>query len=138
VLDALLLATALYTSSPTDHGDHRAVSISRSAQSRWHDSGAIQVWKGVPTRIRALSLCIRMHESIRAGHYKANNQSGASGAYQFMPDMWKGNALYTPGAKAYAHMKPSSAPPWVQDAVFIHSIRHGGIKAWHGTWCPGT
>ena len=30
------------------------------------------------------------------------------------------------------------APPRVQDAVFIHSIEQGGIKAWHGTWCPGT
>jgi hypothetical protein len=138
VILSLLLTTALYASSPADHTDHRAVSVSRSAQARWHDSGAIKVWKGVPTHIRALSLCIRSHESIRAGHYKANNRSGASGAYQFMPSTWRGNALFTPGAKAYAHMRPSSAPPAVQDAVFIHSIQRGGIKAWHGTHCPGT
>ena len=88
-------------------------------------------------------MCIRHHESIRAGHYRARNASGAGGAYQFMPSTFAGNARYTVVngkhiARAYAHTNPSRVPAFIQDAVFIHAIRHGGIKAWHGTWCPGT
>ena len=136
MFEALVITAALALPA-TNNNDHRQQSPSRSSTSRFLDSGAA-VWDHTPVWIRNLSLCIRRHESLHAGHYKANNRSGASGAYQFMPGTWRGNALFTPGAKKYAHGRASSAPAAVQDAVFIHSIRHGGIRAWHGTWCSGT
>jgi hypothetical protein len=135
MFDALVMTAAL--ALPADGSSSRHQQSSHSQSARWMDSGAA-VWNHTPVWIRNLSLCIRKHESIRAGHYRANNRSGASGAYQFMPSTWRGNALYTPGARKYAYGRPSSAPAAVQDAVFIHAIQHGGIHAWHGTWCSGT
>jgi muramidase (phage lysozyme) len=107
------------------------------------DSGHAVWWK-TPRWIRDLGLCIRRHESINAGHYKADNgTSTASGAYQMIQATWDGNARYARWkghyvARPYVGKPASSAPQWVQDVVFIHSIERGGIKAWHGTWCPGT
>ena len=140
----LLITTALaMPSDPVALGggqrpsEHRVVSVSRSEQSRWHDSGVISVWDGVPTWIRSLGMCIRQHESHH--NYKARNRrSSAAGAYQYLFGTWSGTARWVKIAKPYAHKPASSAPPHVQDAVFIHSIQHGGIKAWRGTWCPGT
>jgi hypothetical protein len=122
---------------------HRVEAPSRGGVGRWGDSNVASVWNGVPLRIRSLGMCIRHHESIRAGHYRARNRSGAGGAYQFMPRTFAGNARYTVVngkyiARPYAHTNPSQVPAFVQDAVFIHAIRHGGIRAWHGTNCPGT
>jgi hypothetical protein len=109
---------------------------------QWHDSGHTKVWHGKPKWIRDLGYCIRRHESINAGHYKARypnrRVSTAAGAYQMIQSTWTGNARYTPLAKPWAHKPASAAPPYAQDAAFIHSIEHGGIKAWHGTNCPGT
>jgi muramidase (phage lysozyme) len=108
---------------------------------RWMDSGH-NVWNAAPRWIRDLGLCIRKHESISAGHYNAENPiSTASGAYQFLDGTWQGNAKWTKVNGKYVargYARASDAPSWVQDAVFIHSIKGGGIKAWHGTWCPGT
>lgn len=133
----MTIAVLLITAGPALAND-RDPSPSRGQSNRWLDSGVSRVWNHAPQWIRDLGLCVRKHESIRVGHYTANNPSGASGAYQFMPSTWRGNARYTPGAQQYANSRPSSAPPWVQDAVFVHAIQQGGIHAWHGTWCPGT
>jgi hypothetical protein len=103
---------------------------------RWHDSGA-HAWKGVPGWIRNLGLCIRRHESIHVGHYRAKSPtSTASGAYQMLNVFWRGNARWFVSIHRYPTAK--SAPMWAQDMAFINSIRHGGIHAWHGTYCHGT
>lgn len=107
----------------------------------FQDSGH-RVWLGTPRWIRELGLCIRRHESWTAGHYRAHNgTSSASGAYQFLDSTWQGNAKWAKwnGVRVAARYRAANrAPEWVQDVVFIHSIRHGGIKAWRGTGCPGT
>ena len=102
---------------------------------RYQDSNG-EVWKGVPKWIRELSLCIRKHESLNMGHYEAENpNSTASGAYQMIYAFWHGNAKWVPIAKRYAKGPAGNAPAHVQDAVFIHSIRNGGVLAWKGTSC---
>ena len=112
---------------------------SRSVANRWHDSGSTRVWRGVPLWIRSLSLCVRRHESMQAGHYTAHSgHSSAAGAYQFLRATWQGNARWTPLAKPWAHTTADRAPAWAQDAVFIHAIRGGGARAWSGTGCAGT
>jgi hypothetical protein len=102
---------------------------------RYQDSNG-EIWKGVPKWIRELSLCIRKHESLNMGHYEAENpNSTASGAYQMIYAFWHGNAKWVPIAKRYAKGPAGNAPAHVQDAVFIHSIRNGGVLAWKGTNC---
>ena len=114
---------------------------SRSAASRYMDSGH-DVWGDTPRWIRDLSLCIRKHESLTAGHYKAHNgTSSAAGAYQFLDGTWQGNAKWAKWRGEYVARKykaANHAPAWVQDVVFVHSITNGGIKAWRGTGCAGT
>ena len=110
--------------------DERVVSTNR-----YQDSNS-DVWKGVPKWIRELSLCIRKHESLNMGHYEAENPtSTASGAYQMIYRFWHGNAKWVPIAKRDAKGPAGNAPARVQDAVFIHSIRNGGVLAWKGTSC---
>lgn len=112
----------------------------KSQPNKWMDSGHA-VWQSAPKWIRDLGLCIRKHESIRSGHYNAENPiSTASGAYQYLDGTWVGNNKFTKvnGKRVPQYAHASSAPKWVQDAVFIHTIKHGGIKAWHGTHCSGT
>jgi hypothetical protein len=134
MLEALAVAALLHL--PTDH---RTPQPSRSVVNRFMDSGDPRVWRGVPTWIRSLSLCIRRHESIRAGHYRAHNgHSSAAGAYQMLTPLWRGAARWTPLAKPWAHLSANRAPAYAQDATFIHIIRGGGIHAWRGTGCPGT
>lgn len=138
MLDALLVATALtmpIDRTLSDRGERPVVVVSQEDQARWHDSGNVNVWKGVPEWIRSLGMCIRAHESHH--NYNAENPiSSASGAYQYIDSTWRGVSEWVDGADKYP--RASSAPPHIQDKVFIHTIRHGGIRAWHGTWCPGT
>lgn len=109
--------------------------------SRYMDSNHA-VWSDTPRWIRDLSLCIRRHESINAGHYDAaNKSSSARGAYQMLSTTWLGNAKWAKWRGKYVargYASADQAPAWVQDVVFIHSIQQGGIKAWRGTGCPGT
>lgn len=110
------------------------------SQVRYQDSNH-EIWETVPKWIRELAECIRQHESRH--NYRAENGgphggSSAAGAYQFLQGTWTGNAKWVRIAKPYAHKPASHAPKYVQDAVFIHSIKHGGIKNWNGTYCPGT
>jgi muramidase (phage lysozyme) len=94
--------------------------------------------------VRDLGLCIRKHESINVGHYNAENPvSTASGAYQFIQATWDGNAKWAKFAgryvaREYVGKPASAAPAGVQDIVFVHAIKQGGIRAWYGTNCPGT
>jgi hypothetical protein len=136
MLAPVILATALIL---TPHHAPAAQPDLAKVPNKWQDSGARAVWHGKPKWIRDLGLCIRNHESIEAGHYRAENPtSTAAGAYQFLQSTWTGNAKHTPLAKPWAYKPASAAPPYAQDAVFIHSIEHGGIRAWRGTGCPGT
>lgn len=136
MIDAMVTAVAM--ALPAD--EHRQVAPSRGA-ARFMDSNH-PAWVGEPRWIRELSLCIRRHESIEAGHYDARNpSSSAAGAYQMLSATWQGNAKWAKwNGKFVARGYDSAdqAPAWVQDVVFIHSIKHGGIKAWKGTGCPGT
>lgn len=79
---------------------------------------------------------------MNAGHYAAHNgSSSAAGAYQFLDGTWRGNAKWTKVRGVFvarAYRAANHAPAWVQDAVFIHSVRHGGLSNWAGTNCPGT
>lgn len=133
MMDSIVLATAVAAGPvPAD----RQAQHSSTVTNQWHDSGT-NAWKGVPRWIRNLGMCIRHHESIHAGHYRAKNPtSTASGAYQMLNVFWRGNARHFISIKRYPTAK--SAPAWAQDMAFINSITHGGIRAWHGTYCPGT
>ena len=75
--------------------------------------------------------CVRRHES--GGDYTAKNPSStASGAYQFLDSTWR-----TVSAQAGHGGYPSarSAPPWVQDAVALHTLNTVGKSPWNGTGC---
>lgn len=109
------------------------------SSTQWGDSNH-PVWQSAPGWVRSLGKCIRAHES---GHdYKAENPtSTAAGGYQMLVKMWRGNAKWAKWQGKYVargYAEASDAPKWVQDVVFVHSIKNGGIKHWHGTWCPGT
>jgi len=111
----------------------------RGLAGRYLDSNVPAVWDGVPHRIRVLWLCIRMHES--RSYTGENPVSTASGAGQWLLSTWTGlkrwvkvNGVYV--ARQYREAK--DAPAWVQDAAFIHVERHGGLRMWRGTGCPGT
>lgn len=150
MIEALAIAAVLTVNNPTppEVSSHREVSVSRSVPNRWQDSGVTKVWADTPRWIRDLGLCIRRHESINSGHYKAQNGgphggSTAAGAYQMIQSTHDGNAKWTRVggkyvARKYVGRPASDMPQWIQDATFIHSIEHGGIKAWAGTGCPGT
>lgn len=106
---------------------------------RYQDSGH-DIWDTAPRWVRELGACIRQHESRH--DYRAHNAtSSAAGAYQFLDSTWQGNAKWAKHQGKYVakqYEAANHAPPAVQDAVFIHSISQGGIRAWHGTGCPGT
>ena len=135
-----LLVVALHVTPERGERPKRTPAV---GQNRWHDSGDIRVWKGVPRSARDVWLCIRRHESIEAGHYRAVNGAGSSatGAGQWLLGTWSGIKQWVKVdgkfvARPYRQAK--DAPPWVQDAAFVHVWRHDGLSMWHGTWCPGT
>lgn len=109
----------------------------------WQDSGH-EVWRTVSTGVRDVGMCIRRHESINAGHYRAVNperNTTAAGAYQMLTGFWQGNARWAKWKGKFVargYSTADAAPPWIQDVVFVHSMKRGGIKAWRGTGCPGT
>ena len=85
--------------------------------------------------IDVFARCVRNHESVNAGLYKALNKgSGASGAYQFLDSTWA-NVSRRAGYPGYA--KAMYAPPSVQDAVFRWTVLHdaGHQLHWKGTNC---
>jgi hypothetical protein len=108
-------------------------------ENRWHDSGNIRVWRGVPRHARDIWLCIRRHESIEAGHWRASNPySSASGAGQWLDSTWRGVARWVKVDGVYvarSYSRAKHAPAWVQDAAFVHVWRHNGLSMWAGTHC---
>jgi len=83
--------------------------------------------------------CVRQHESDRTGGwpftggYSAQNpRSSASGAYQFIDSTWR-TAAARAGHPGYSRAK--YAPWYVQDAVALYTINHGGRSHWRGTGC---
>jgi len=131
MLPDLILTLALHSgerhAAPTD------------APNRWRDSGVHRVWDGVPTHARDIWACIRRHESIEAGHYRAaNRSSSATGAGQWLLSTWTGVKRYVKVDGRYVarqYRQAKDAPPWVQDAAFIHVWRHNGLRMWAGTHC---
>ncbi len=135
-----LLSLALVILPPAEQTKSHGVSITR-VESEWRDSGVQEVWNKTDDWVRDFGLCVRRHESLNAGHYKANNPtSTASGAYQFLQSTWDGNARWATVAGQrvavrYVGKPASSAPDWIQDAVFVHSVNNGGVLNWRGTNC---
>ena len=77
--------------------------------------------------------CVRSHESINAGLYRAQNPtSTASGAYQFLDSTWRRVA---PKAGFPGYSRAIHAPPRVQDHVALWLYNNGGRSAWNGTGC---
>lgn len=142
MLDALLLSAALY--APANHGPDpdRLVRPSRGGAGRYMDSNVYSVWKGATHTERMVWLCIRNHESRHSGHYTAENPSStAAGAGQWLNGTWDGLKKWVKvDGKFVARQydEASDAPAWVQDAAFRHVYKHGGLRMWHGTGCPGT
>ena len=137
------LAPAVVTTATTDRQsdtDRYLASqrASRGGAPRWGDSGHPR-WNNVPAWTRVFGLCVRRHESLTAGHYRAENPiSSASGAYQFLDSTWRGIAYWTKWRGEYVarkYSRASYAPAWVQDLVFLHSVMRGGQRHWSGTGC---
>ena len=134
MIESLIVSAALVV-LPNNITDQVAT-VATSVVNTYYDDSGHRVWRDTPPWIRDFGRCVRHHESYHSGHYRANNPtSTASGAYQFLDGTWSGNAKYMKGAKKYAHLPASSAPPWVQDKVFIHSVERGGQSNWNGTNC---
>lgn len=135
MIDQLLLAAALVLPA-----DDRTPPPSRGVSNRWHDSGVFEVWDGVPKWVRDVLMCVRAHESHHA--YTAHNPtSSAAGAYQYLTATWQGTAKWARMRGQYIarqYATADKAPAWVQDRVAIHTVLNGGLRAWHGTGCPGT
>lgn len=145
----VLVSGVVFAVLPLQHAvaesEWRVQRPSRGGAGMFLDSNVPSVWAGVPDRVRAIWLCIRKHESINAGHYSARypdrRVSSASGAGQWLRSTWLGVARWVRVdgvfvARPYA--EAALAPAWVQDAAFVHVYRHGGLRMWRGTGCPGT
>jgi len=141
MLPDLILTTALMVSAGSPDVDRQwAVQRpNRGGAGRYLDSNMPEVWQDVDTWIRQFGLCVRTHESIEQGHYKAHNgTSSAAGAYQMIDSTWRGNAKWTKVGGVYVargYRAANHAPAWVQDSVFIHSVQNGGMMNWKGTGC---
>jgi hypothetical protein len=138
--------TATHSAQDAQDRADQAARASRQGQRGgsvyWLDSGYKPVWSRVSSYARGVWKCIREHESISAGHYRAENPySTASGAGQWIDSTWRGVAHWVKVDGRYVARKYSRAayaPAWVQDAVFVHVYRHGGLSMWSGTYCAGT
>lgn len=132
------IAPAQAVTRPPGHAKSVTTTATKAAKpavNKYYDSGH-KVWKKAPRWVRSVGFCIRKHESINAGHYRAQNPySSASGAYQYIDSTWR-NVSRRAGYPGYSRAK--YAPHWVQDAVFIYHATHYGLSAWRGTHCPGT
>jgi hypothetical protein len=142
MFDALIMTVALSVSKDPvtpPPAPHRVVAPSRGMVGRFLDSNVAQVWDGVPAKHRMIWLCIRRHESM--SYTGENPSSSASGGGQWINSTWDGLKKWVKidgkfVARQYDEAK--DAPAWVQDAAFLHVLHHGGLRMWHGTWCPGT
>lgn len=79
-------------------------------------------------------VCVRAHESDRAGGYSAyNSSSGAAGAYQFIAGTW----AYVSSRAGYpGYGSAANAPAHVQDAVaYDTAISRGERFHWAGSGC---
>lgn len=142
MFDAIVLTAALAVQNDTSSREWAEQRPSRGGVGRFQDSNVPDVWAGVPDRVRSIWLCIRNHESRHSGHYTAENPvSTASGAGQWLFGTWSGVKKWVKVdgefvARSYREAK--DAPAWVQDAAFVHVYKHGGLRMWRGTGCPGT
>lgn len=68
------------------------------------------------------------------GNYTAQNPSGASGAYQFVPSTWQRFASQL-GIDTTQYPTAASAPPQVQDAVFQQAYSQVGLRPWTCAGC---
>lgn len=141
VATAALVATACFPSGPVETWvpDYNRDGRIEEAEVAFHKQSIInEVVAAVEAERRAVQahpflVCVRAHESDRAGGYLAQNpRSSASGAYQFLDSTWR-NASARAGYPGYA--KARHAPWWVQDAVALHLVENGGRSAWAGTGC---
>lgn len=140
MLETLLLTAAMtMPASDSEDREWAATRPNRGLIGRYQDSNVREVWEGVPHNVRMIWLCIRRHESM--SYTGENPVSTASGAGQWLNSTWDGlkewvkvNGEFV--ARSYDEAK--DAPAWVQDAAYLHVYRHGGLRMWHGTWCPGT
>lgn len=141
MLPDLILTTALMVSAGSPDVDRQwAVQRpNRGGAGRWLDSNMPEVWDGASYRERSVWLCIRRHESINHGHYKAENPgSTASGAGQWLNGTWDGLKVWVKVdgkfvARQYDEAK--DAPAWAQDAAFRHVWKQGDLSMWTNTHC---
>jgi len=133
-----LVAAAMLHLPTSDH----VPQPSRSVANRWADSGVVSIWAGASKHERDVWRCIRRHESMQAGHWKASNpRSTASGAGQWLDSTWRGVSHWVTWRGQYVargYRRAKDAPPWIQDLTFRHVYKHGGLHMWAGTGCPGT
>ena len=132
-----LLLTAVLAIPNADHSQWTDQRPKVGKVAPYMDTNMKQVWKAVPPDIRRFLSCVAEHESSHSP-WAENPISTASGKYQFLDGTWQGNAQYTKVDGKFVARKyerASDAPAWVQEAVAIHSIEHGGWSNWNGTGC---
>jgi hypothetical protein len=81
----------------------------------------------------SLADLVKNYESSGGDYTAVNRQSGAGGAYQFVPTTWKQYAGQI-GVNTSQYPTAQSAPPQVQDAVFQQAVSQRGLGDWT---CPG-
>lgn len=102
------------------------------------------VWLAVysiPPYLHHVAVCVKGHES---GNYsESSHTSSGSGAYQFIPSTWR--TYFAAWAKETNYKGPwyafaFQAPWYVQDAVFVYTVTHGGAHNWDPKfgWDPCT
>lgn len=80
----------------------------------------------------SLAELVKAHES-RGDYSAVNPQSGAGGAYQFVPSTWRAYGSQA-GVDLGQYPTAQSAPSDVQDAVFAQAVNKRGLGDWT---CPG-